>query len=558
KHFVGYGAAEGGRDYDPVSLSQTELHNIYLPPFKAAVDAGVASIMSAYMDLNDVPPTADPGLLRDLLRARWGFQGVVISDASTIANLVVQGFAKDSSEAALRAIQAGVDVDLGSGVFLQELVGLVESGALPEQVIDDAVLPVLEMKVRMGLFDDPYVDERRLEHVAADPAHRTAARRAAQRSIVLLKNEGGVLPLNPTSGLRVAVVGPWADSRAAVEGIGDPFGAGPSAVTVLEAVRAKLPGAVVEHAAGPAVARTIRPFYEDAMPAMFPWRTKTEQEQADADAAMVDAVQTAQRADLVIAVVGETDDMSSEYSSRAHLDLPGRQQELLQHLGSLGKPVVVVLLGGRPLSVTWAAEHLPVLLQAWQLGHEGGTAIADVLFGEVNPGGKLPVTMPRSVGQVPIHYDRNVTHWPESSPAYRSRYFDSPTTPLFPFGFGLSYTRFSFSNLELSDDAISIGGHLTIAVELTNTGDVAGDEVAQLYIHQRHGRASRPQRQLKGFQRVTLQPAETTTVRFTLGPDELQYWSGAAEDFVQDVTTFDVWVGADSAADLHDEFSVTA
>lgn len=551
KHFAGYGAADGGRDYDPVYLSESQLRNVYFPPFQAAVKAGVGTFMSAYMDLNDVPASGNRFLLSDVLRGEWGFDGFVVSDAMAIGNLVIQGFARDGRDAAYRALSAGLNMDMASHTYAQHLAGLVEDGTLKLAEIEAAVRPILAIKVRMGLFEQPYVDEALLEQVIALPEHRQAARLAAQRSMVLLRNEGQILPLakNLSS---VAVIGPLADSKEATEGSWMVFGHTPAAVTVLEGIHAKLPGAKVEYAPGPEIRREIPSMFDDMNPA----GAKTAQTPEQAEMAFQAAVAAARNAEVVIMVLGENDNMAGEFASRASLDLPGRQEELLKAVVALGKPVVLVILNGRPLSIAWAAENVPAILEAWEPGSEGGHAIADILFGDVNPGGKLPVTFPRKAGQAPLYYARTLTHLPESNPMYRSRYWDGPTTPLYPFGFGLSYTTFAVSNLKVAAPQVKVGNSLTVSADVTNTGPRMGDEVVQLYIHQKAGSDSRPLRELKGFERLTLQPGETRTITFTLGPAELSHWSTSAGQWVQDAATFDVWVGTDSLATLHGEFEV--
>jgi beta-glucosidase len=551
KHFAGYGAADGGRDYDPVYLPEGRLRNVYFPPFEAAVKAGVGTFMSAYIDLNDVPASGNRFLLHDVLRSEWGFKGFVVSDAFAVGNLVIQNFARDGRDAAYRALSAGLNMDMASNTYAQFLAGLVKDGTLKLADIEEAVRPILAIKIRMGLFEQPYIDEAKLAQVVALPENRKEARLAAQRSMVLLRNENHLLPL-AKSLKNVAVIGPLADSQEATEGSWMVFGHTPAAVTVVEGIRAKLPGAAVEYAPGPEIRRDIASFFDDMMPEV----KKAVQTPDQAEAAFQTAVATARDAELVIMVLGEKDNMAGEAASRASLDLPGRQEELLEAVVALGKPVVLVLLNGRPLSINWAAENVPAILEAWEPGSEGGNAIADILFGKVNPGGKLPVTFPRKASHAPLYYARNLSHMPEDSPMYRSRYWDGPTTPLYPFGFGLSYTTFSISNLKVSAPQMKVGDSLTVAADVTNTGSVAGDEVVQLYIHQRAGSDSRPMRELKGFERLTLKPGETKAVTFQLGPAELTYWSTNAGKWVQDAEAFDVWVGSDSMALLHAEFTV--
>ncbi len=551
KHFAGYGAADGGRDYDPVYLPEVLLRNVYLPPFQAAVNAGVGTFMSAYMDLNDVPATGNTWLLRDVLRDEWGFQGFVVSDAFAVFNLVIQGFARDGRDAACRAFAAGLNMDMASGTYDQHLMGLVADGTLQEAEIEAMVRPILAIKLRMGLFEQPYADEGELERVAALPEHRQAARQAAQRSMVLLRNAGGLLPLAKEL-KAVAVIGPLADSMEALEGSWMVFGHQPAAVTVVEGLRAKLPGAHVVYAPGPGIRREISSMFDDFLPG----HKKPVQTPEEAEAAFQQAVDAARQAQVVIIVLGENADMAGEFASCSTLDLPGRQEELLQAVVALGKPVVLVLVNGRPLNIGWAAENVPAILEAWEPGSQGGHAIADILFGDANPGGKLPVSFLRKGSHAPLYYARNLTHLPENMPTYKSRYWDGPTTPLYPFGYGLSYTTFAITNLQLSAAQVKVGASLEVSADVTNTGALAGDEVVQLYIHQRSGRDSRPMRELKGFERVTLQPGETRTVCFTLVPDELRYWSTCAGAWIQDPAAFDVWVGADSQATLCAEFEV--
>ena len=552
KHFAGYGAADGGRDYDPVYLPESRLRNVYFPPFQAAVKAGVGTFMSAYMDLNDVPASGNHFLLSDVLRGEWGFKGFVVSDAMAVGNLVIEGFARDGRDAALRALRAGLDMDMASGTYPEHLAGLVEDGTLELADIEAAVRRILAIKVRMGLFEQPYADESKLAQVVALPAQRQAARLVAQRSMVLLRNEGRLLPLAQNL-KNVAVIGPLADSMEATEGSWMVFGHTPAAVTVLQGMRARLPEAKVAYAPGPEIRRDIASFFDDMLPGD---NKKPAQTPEQAEAAFQTAVDTARNADVIVMVLGENADMAGEAASRASLDLPGRQEELLKVVVTLSKPVVLVLLNGRPLSIGWAAENVPAILEAWEPGSEGGHAIADILFGDVNPGGKLPVTFPRKAGHAPLYYARDLSHQPEDSPMYRSRYWDGPTTPLYPFGFGLSYTTFSITNLKVAAPQAKLGSSVTVTADVTNTGTRVGDEVVQLYIHQKAGSDSRPIRELKGFERLTLKPGETKTVSFILGPAELGYWSTSAGKWIQEAEAFDVWVGADSMAALHAEFAV--
>ncbi len=553
KHFAGYGAADGGRDYDPVYLSEGLLRNVYLPPFHAAEKAGVGTFMSAYMDLNDVPAAANSFLLTQVLRKEWGFRGFVVSDAMAVGNLVIQHHAQDGRDAAKRALAAGLDMDMASGTYAKNLAEVVKDGQLTYAQIDAAVRPILAAKVRLGLFENPYVDEARVEEALADPAHRELARVAAQRSLVLLRNEDHALPLPKEDPGSLAVIGALADSKADTEGSWTIFGHVPAAVTVLEGIRAKLgPGARVAYAKGPDIKREIPSIFD-----MFSKAPKPpDQTPEEAEAAFQQALDAARGADRVVMVLGERADMAGEAASRASLDLPGRQQELLQAVVALGKPVVLVLVNGRPLAIDWAAEHVPAILEAWEPGTEGGDAVADALFGDANPGGKLPVTFPRR-SQTPIYYAHDRSHSPYEAKTFKSRYWDASSAPVYPFGHGLSYTTFAYSNLKAAAPSVKVGASVTVAVDVQNTGAVVGDEIAQLYVHQRYGTDTRPVRELKGFERVSLKPGETRTVRFTLGPDQLRYWSTAAGKWVQDATTLDVWAGGDSTATLHAELPVT-
>jgi beta-glucosidase len=553
KHFAAYGAAEGGRDYDSVYVPEGQLRNVYLKPFHAAVKAGVGSLMSAYMDLNDVPAVANRFLLRDVLRKEWGFGGFVVSDAMAVGNLLIQGFARDGRDAAERSFLAGLNMDMASLIFPKHLPGLVTEGKISVAQIDEAVRPLLAVKFRLGLFEHPYSDEARAKAVLGAPEHLQEARLAAQRSLVLLRNEGGLLPLKKTLS-SVAVIGPLADSKTATEGGWMVFSHVPAAVTVREGIRSRLGNAVrVEYAKGPDIKREVPSFLDAILGGPQP----SNQTPAEADVAFADAVKAAQRADVAVMVLGEESNMSGEAASRSTLDLPGRQEELLKAVVATGKPVVLVLMAGRPLSINWAAANVAAILEAWQPGSQGGLAVADALFGDVNPGGKLPVTFPRSAGFSPYYYAHNLTHQPEGSPRYSSRYWEGPTTPIYPFGYGLSYTTFSFANLKADLAQVKVGGQVAVSVDVTNKGSVAGDEVAQLYVHQKAGSDSRPVRELKGFERIALKPGETKTVRFRLGPDELGYWSTSNGKWIQEAAAFDLWAGADSTASLHADLTVT-
>jgi beta-glucosidase len=557
KHFAGYGAAEGGRDYDSVYIPEELFRNVYLAPFYAAAKAGAGTFMSAYMDLNEVPATGNKWLLTDILRNEWGFKGFLVSDAFAVASLQVHGYAKDPSDAAYKAFTAGLNMDMASQTYTKNLAQLVKDGKVTEAQIDEMVLPILTAKYQVGLFDHPYVDESKVEATLNRPEGLALERKVAGRSMVLLKNENKILPLK-TSLKKIALIGPLGDSTTEIEGgwtVEGLFGGGGKShpVTVLAGIKNKLPNAQITTVAGPQLSRVFPGLLDQlAGKKVLPPPTPEETASwvAKAKAAAADS-------DLVVAVMGELASMSSEAASRATLDLPGIQEQMLEAAVATGKPVVLVLLAGRPLDIRWPAEHVPAILEAWYPGTEGGNAIADVLFGDVNPGGKLPVSWPRTAGAEPLYYNHTLTHEPEDRPQFTSRYWDIQSKPLYPFGYGLSYTTFKFANLKLSQASIGTDGSTQVSVDVTNTGSVAGDAVAQIYIHQRWGSASRPVRQLKGFQRVALQPGETKTLTFPMGKDELEFWSPQTKNWAVEPSTFDVWAGEDSTAPLHAELTVT-
>jgi beta-glucosidase len=551
KHFGGYGAALGGRDYDEVNLSEYELWNVYFPPFKAAVDAGAGNVMTAYMALNGVPASGSRWLFTEVLRELWGFEGFVVSDANAVRNLAAHGFAADQADAGVRAVTAGVDMEMAiADPAYAHLPDAVNAGAVSEDVIDSRVRRVLEAKLRLGLFDNPYVDEERARAVLADPQHREAARVAAERSAVLLRNEGDLLPLDGALA-SLAVIGPLADSKRDTLGpwVFD-FDLAET-VTVLDGIRRKVGDRVsVDHAPGVGVAQRLSPSIFD----MFGGNRPADPEGFDEDAEFGRAVRIAADADVAVVVVGEWQNMIGEQASRSSLDLPGRQLELLQAVVATGTPVVLLVMNGRPLDLRWAADNVPAILDIWYPGTSGGTAVADLLFGDVSPSGKLPFSWPRTVGQVPIVYSHTRSHEPDNQ---GRRYWDEASTPLFPFGYGLSYGTFAYSDLTVDRPSITPDATVTVSVRVSNHADREAAEVVQLYLHQRHGSAARPVRELKGFRRVVLAAGATQEVRFALGPDERRYWSTTHRDWVLDSSTFDVWVGGDSTAELTASFEVT-
>ncbi|HQT92281.1 MAG TPA: glycoside hydrolase family 3 N-terminal domain-containing protein, partial [Candidatus Kryptobacter bacterium] len=450
KHFVAYGAAEGGRDYNTAEVSERTLREIYLPPFEAAVDAGAGTIMSAFDDLDGVPATANPFTLREILKGEWAFKGFVVSDWDAVGELINHGIACDSAGATLKAVTAGVDMDM-VGPYHTQLVKLVKDGKVPIEVVNDAVRRILTIKFELGLFDHPYVDVANSKTSLMLPESRKIAREEARESIVLLKNDGNVLPLSKDV-KSIAVIGPLADSKGDMLGPWHCMGKTDPVVTLLAGIKAKLPPSTkITYAEGCGVNDT-------------------------STAGFAGALKAAEEADVVILAVGERGNMSGEAESRSSLNLPGVQEQLAKELVALGKPVVEVLMNGRPLSVEWSADHVPAILETWFLGTETGNAISDVLFGDYNPSGKLPVTFPRTVGQVPIYYNHMNTGRPASADHFTSKYIDLPSTPLFSFGFGLSYTQFAFSDLNVVADP-GVKDQFFVTVDITNTGKRSGAEI---------------------------------------------------------------------------------
>jgi beta-glucosidase len=531
KHFVAYGAAEGGRDYNTTDLSENTLREIYLPPFKAAVDAGVGTLMSSFNAINGVPASANAFTLTKVLRDEWKFDGFVVSDYTSVRELINHGIAGNEEEAAAAALNAGVDMEMVSRSYNQFGPQLLKQNKLSNATIDEAVRRILRIKFRLGLFDRPYTDEARESAALLRPESLRLAREIAGRSMVLLKNDRETLPLNKNVS-SIAVIGPLADDRRAPLGWWAGDGKEENTVTPLAGIKAKVSAQTkVGYAKGCDVT-------------------------GDSTAGFQEAVDLAKASDVAIVFVGESADMTGEAASRATLDLPGRQMELVQAVHAAGKPVIVVLVNGRPLSVGWMVNNAPAILESWFGGTQSGNAIADILFGDVNPGGKLPVTVPRAVGQVPIYYNHmNTGRPPEAQNRYTSKYYDLPWTPLFPFGYGLSYTTFKIGKPQLSAPSIVATGKLTVSVEVENTGRRAGDEVVQLYIRDPVATMTRPVKELKGFQRLTLQPGEKRRVEFVLGPEHLGFWNREMR-YVVEPGEFQVMVGANSVDVLEAKFNV--
>ncbi len=531
KHWVGYGATEGGRDYNTTDMSEDTLREIYFPPFKAAVDAGVGTVMSAFNDLNGVPASANPFTLTKVLRGEWKFDGFVVSDYTSVKELINHGLAADDPDAARLALNAGVDMEMVSRLFNQHGSQLLKEGKVSQATIDEAARRILRIKFRLGLFEHPYTDEAREKGSLLTASNRAAARAIADRSMVLLKNERESLPLNKALH-SIAIIGPLADDHRSPLGWWSGDGKPEDTVTPLAGIRAKVaPATQVSYAKGCDT-------------------------QGDSTEGFAEAVAIARDSDVAIVFVGESAEMVGEAASKSSLDLTGRQMDLVKAVHATGKPTIVVLINGRPLTVGWIFENTPAVLEAWMGGTEAGNAIADVLFGDVNPSGKLPVTFPRTVGQVPIYYNHmNTGRPPEANNRYTSKYLDVPWTPQFPFGYGLSYTRFKITNLQLSAQRISATGRLTASVEVENVGKRSGDEVVQLYIRDVAASMTRPVKELKGFQRLTLQPGEKKRVEFLLTGAELGFWNRELR-FTVEPGKFEVMVGANSEELLEATFTI--
>ncbi|HWS51255.1 MAG TPA: glycoside hydrolase family 3 N-terminal domain-containing protein [Microbacterium sp.] len=545
KHFVGYGAGRGGRDYDDVEMSDSELWNVCIPPFRSAIDAGARTVMSAYMDFNGVPAAASRRLISDTLREELAFDGLVFSDANAVRSLETQHFARDQKDAAVRALRAGLDMEMCSvDPAFAHLASALADGAITEQEIDDAVRRVLALKFELGLFERPFADEDAAIATLDAAPHRELAADAAAQSMVLLRNERRTLPLDAAVGARIAVIGQLADSPRDTLGPWCFDHDTAETVSILDGIRRRATSAEVRFVAGAGIAERVHPSGLDGMDVTIPATAPDH----DDDDEIARAVELAEASDVAIVVVGQRQNQIGEQASVASLDLPGRQQEQLERIVGTGTPVVVVVMAGRPLDLRWAAENVASILHAWYPGTRGGDAVASVLFGDVSPAGRLPFTWPRHVGQVPMIYAHNRTFAPHSQ---QERYVDEEITgPLFPFGFGLSYAEFAYRDLRLDAERISLGGSVRVSVEVENTSDRDGDEVVQLYIHQRHGTSTRPVRELKAFSRVSIAAGRSTTVEFEVGPQQLRYWSSVTGGYVQDATTIDIWVGPDSTAAL--------
>lgn len=532
KHFVGYGAGLAGRDYNTVDMSDRVLREVYLPPFKATVDAGVASFMTSFNELDGVPATGSHYLLTEILRNEWGFEGFVVTDYTSINEMAPHGIVANEYEAGALAINAGVDMDMQGGVYQEHLSKLVQNGEVEEERINQAARRILEMKFRLGLFNDPYrySNVEREKEMVMTEEHLDAARDVARKSIVLLKNEAQTLPLKKDI-KTLAVIGPLADNKKEMIGSWSAAGDWSKSVTLLEGIKAAVsPNTKILFAQGTNI-------------------------NDDATQGISEAVKTAKKADAIVLAIGEEALMSGEAASRASIDLPGKQLQLAQELHKTGKPVIVVLMSGRPLTINWLDENAPAILETWFLGTQAGHAIADVLFGDYNPSGKLPVTFPRSVGQIPLFYNNKNTGRPISDEKYTSKYLDIPNTPLYPFGYGLSYTYFTYSNLKLNKPQYTMDEQIDVTVTVTNSGDMKGEEVVQLYIRDLVGSVTRPVKELKAFEKIALAPGESQQVNFTLSKDDLAFYTRNME-FKAEPGDFKVFVGTNSEECLEADFKL--
>ncbi|RYJ37169.1 Glycoside hydrolase family 3 protein [Flavobacterium anhuiense] len=530
KHFAAYGAGVGGRDYNSVDMSERMLLETYLPPFKAALDAGAATFMNSFNDINGIPATGNAHLQRDILKGKWNFQGFVVSDWGSIGEMVAHGYSKDLKEAAYSAITAGSDMDMESNAYRKNLAELVKEGRVSIDLVDDAVRRILRKKFELGLFDDPYKysDPKREEKALNNPEHRKAALEMAEKSIVLLKNENQTLPISKST-KTIAFIGPMVKEYKANMGF-----------WAVELPEVNYDKWVVSQWDGlqNKVGKNTKLLY-----------AKGCEVTGDNKDGFAEAVATAKQADVVILSVGERHDMSGEAKSRSDIHLPGVQEELIKAVMATGKPVVVLINAGRPLVFNWTADNVPAIMYTWWLGTEAGNAIANVLFGDYNPSGKLPMTFPREVGQVPIYYNHFSTGRPakdENSTNYVSAYIDLKNSPKFPFGYGLSYTTFDYSGLKLSSTKIKSNETIKVSFQLKNTGKVAGEEVVQLYLKDKFGSVVRPVLELKDFQKLKLNAGESKTIEFTIDKEKLSFYNNKLE-WVAEPGDFEVMIGASSA-----------
>ncbi|MGB0376559.1 MAG: beta-glucosidase BglX [Flavobacteriaceae bacterium] len=539
KHFAAYGFAEAGRDYNTVDIGLNTLHNMVLPPFKAAADAGVRTFMNSFNDLNGIPATADKYLQREILKGEWNFDGFVVSDWGSLREMIDHGYARDRKHAGELALNGGSDMDMESYIYLDYAEQLLNEGKVTQTQIDDAVRRILRVKFELGLFDDPYkyCDETREKEVTGSAEIVEGALDMAKKSVVLLKNQNSLLPLQK-SGQKIALIGPLAADKNSPLGNWRIAAENFSAVSVLEGLEAYT-GNTVSHAQG---VRLI-----NKVPAGF---HKEVSINTTDSSGMDQAVEIAKKADVVVMVLGEYGFQSGEARSRAFLDLPGFQQELLEKVHAVNPNMVLVVMSGRPLVLNWADENVPAIVEAWQLGSQSGNAIAQVLYGDYNPSGKLPMSFPRNVAQMPLYYNHKSTGRPgadgeDAGSVFWSHYIDEKNSPLYPFGYGLSYTSFDYSDIRLSSDELTTNKNITAEVEVTNTGKRKGKEVVQLYLKDHFASAIRPVRELKGFELMELEPGETQKVSFTIDASLLKFYN-ADQKWVAEPGKFSIFIGADS------------
>ncbi len=545
KHFAAYGFIESGKEYNMVDISNSRLYNTVLPPFKAAVDAGVRTFMNSFNILNGVPATGSRFLQRDLLKGKWKFDGFVVSDWASVHEMIVHGYAKDGADATLKAVTAGSDMDMESHLYVAELTNLVKEGKVKEALVDDAVRRILRVKFELGLFDDPYryCNEAREKATIGNKANNNGVLDMAKKSIVLLKNETNLLPLKK-AGQKIALIGALANDKNSPLGSWRIASDNDSAVSVLEGMQQyKGNQLTYEKGADLTVGKTA--FIDELV---FNTTDKSGFEAAKKVAAS---------ADVVVMVLGEHGFQSGEGRSRTNLDLPGVQEELLEEIYKVNPNVVLVLNNGRPLTIPWAAEHIPTIVEAWQLGTQTGNAVAQVLYGDYNPSGKLPMSFPRNVGQVPIYYNNYNTGRPTNSEknVFWSHYTDVEKTPQYPFGFGLSYTTFDYTNLKLNKTTFAKGEVVKVSVEVTNSGNYDGKEVVQLYIHDEVASLAQPVKELKGFELVELRKGETKTINFTLTDKELGFFDNDG-NYLVEPGTFKIMVGGSSDKGLESAFEL--
>ena len=545
KHFAAYGFVESALEYNASEISNNTLFNQVLPPFKAAVDAGLKTVMTSFNTINGIPASGDKFLLRDVLKNKWGFNGFVISDWASIREMIPWGFSKDEKEAAISAVEAGTDMDMEGGIYVPYLIDLVKQGKVKQEFVDDAVRRILRVKYELGLFDNPYrfLDEKREKEVIGSKANREAVLDMAKKSIVLLKNDTNLLPLKK-SGQKIVLLGSLAESKNSPLGSWRIAADSNTAVSVLEGMQ-QYKGNSLNYVKGLDLT-TLEPTF----------LTEVQYNTTD-KSGFEKAKKAAKEADVVVMVLGEHGFSSGEARSRTNLDLPGLQQEFLEEIYKVNPNIVLVLNNGRPLTISWAAEKIPTIVEAWQLGTETGNAVAQVLYGDYNPSGKLPMSFPRNIGQVPIAYNHYSTgrFTNKDNNVFWSHYSDVEKTPLYPFGYGLSYTTFEYSNLKINKKSFPKGEKIEVSVDLKNTGKVTGKEVAQLYLQDEFASVVRPVKELKGFEMIELKAGETKTITFTLTDAELGFYNNQNE-FVVEPGSFKVMVGGSSDANLTTQFNV--